>query len=38
MVKINTTKRTKIEWQEVDKLEDLGETDRGTTGFGDSGR
>lgn len=31
-------KRTKIEWQEVDKLEDLGETDRGATGFGDSGR
>lgn len=27
-------KRTKIEWQEVDKLEDLGETDRGQGGYG----
>lgn len=31
-------KRTKIEWQEVDKLEDLGETDRGENGYGSSGR
>lgn len=30
-------KRTKIEWQEVDKLEDLGETDRGQGGYGSSG-
>lgn len=38
IAQILVRKRTKIEWQEVDKLEDLGETDRGTTGFGDSGR
>ena len=31
-------KRTKIEWQEVDKLEDLGQTDRGENGYGSSGR
>lgn len=31
-------KRTKIEWQEVNKLEDLGETDRGENGYGSSGR
>lgn len=30
-------KRTKIEWQEVDKLEDLGETDRGQGGYGSTG-
>ena len=31
-------KRTKIEWQEVDKLEDLGQTNRGENGYGSSGR
>lgn len=31
-------KRTKIEWQEVDKLEDLGETDRGQGGYGSTGK
>lgn len=38
IAQILVRKRTKIKWQEVDKLEDLGETDRGVTGFGDSGR
>lgn len=34
IAQILVRKRTKIEWQEVDKLEDLGETDRGQGGYG----
>lgn len=34
IAQILVRKRTKIEWQEVDKLEDLGETDRGQSGYG----
>lgn len=37
IAQILVRKRTKIEWQEVDKLEDLGETDRGQGGYGSSG-
>lgn len=38
IAQILVRKRTKIEWQEVDKLEDLGETDRGQGGYGSSGK
>lgn len=38
IAQILVRKRTKIEWQEVDKLEDLGQTDRGENGYGSSGR
>lgn len=31
-------KRPKIEWQEVDNLEELGETERGNGGFGHTGK
>lgn len=37
IAQILVRKRTKIEWQEVDKLEDLGETDRGQGGYGSTG-
>lgn len=37
IAQILVRKRTKIEWQEVDKLKDLGETDRGQGGYGSSG-
>lgn len=38
IAQILVRKRTKIEWQEVDKLEDLGETDRGQGGYGSTGK
>lgn len=38
IAQILVRKRTKIEWQEVDKLEDLGETDRGKGGYGSTGK
>lgn len=38
IAQILVRKRTKIEWQEVDKLEDLGETDRGEGGYGSTGK
>ena len=38
IAQILVRKRTKIEWQEVDKLEDLGETDRGQDGYGSTGK
>lgn len=37
IAQILVRKRIKIEWQEVDKLEDLGETDRGQDGYGSTG-
>lgn len=37
IAQILVRKRIKIEWQEVDKLEDLGETDRGQGGYGSTG-
>lgn len=37
IAQILVRKRTKIEWQEVDKLENLGETDRGQGGYGSTG-
>lgn len=37
IAQILVRKRTKIEWQEVNKLEDLGETDRGQGGYGSTG-
>lgn len=37
IAQIFVRKRIKIEWQEVDKLEDLGETDRGQGGYGSTG-
>lgn len=37
IAQILVRKRTKIEWQEVDKLEDLGKTDRGQGGYGSTG-
>lgn len=38
IAQILVRKRTKIEWQEVNKLEDLGETDRGQGGYGSTGK
>ena len=38
IAQILVRKRTKIEWQEVDKLEDLGETDRGQGSYGSTGK
>lgn len=38
IAQILVRKRTKIEWQEVDKLEDLGKTDRGQGGYGSTGK
>lgn len=38
VAQILVRKRTKIEWQEVDSLEELGQTDRGKKGYGSTGR